>query len=268
MDDGRRVPDLILEQYALGELPERERLGLEAALEADPSLGERLEELRRSDEELLRDYPPARAAAEIRRRSLALLPGGGARGRAGARGARVVGASAAAALLVLVGALASRPLLARRGDDIARAKGGPAPAISLYREIPGGAQELRGGAVARAGDVVQMRYSARGAAYGAVFSVDGRGVLTFHLPAGYRGGPAAAGALEPQGAALDAAYELDDAPGFERFYFVWSASTFDLGALWVEASELAGRRLPDGAPRLAAGQSWSAITLLKEGGAR
>ncbi len=37
------------------------------------------------------------------------------------------------------------------------------------------------------------------ARYGVIFSVDGRGTLTWHVPAGYGGGPLAAPPLDPKG---------------------------------------------------------------------
>lgn len=263
MRDGTRLPDLILEQFALGELPEAERSRVQAAIEEDPSLRERLEEIRRSDEAILADYPPAEAAADIRRRALEPVPPRGLRGRRSFM--PVFMASAAALGLVFIGAFAFRGILFPSKDDMTRPKGGTA-SLSVYRKTQVGVEELRERASARAGDLLQLRYGAGSASYGAVFSIDGRGELTFHLPAGYRGEAAAAPELDPKGAALSSAYELDDAPAFERFYFVSSAEPFDMAQLWGAATELAGKKSETGEPRLGSGLSFSTLTILKEGG--
>ena len=68
--DEERLPDLVLEQYALGELPASERSSVDARLASDSSLRRRLEELRRSNEDILSQSPSAEIAAAIRRRML------------------------------------------------------------------------------------------------------------------------------------------------------------------------------------------------------
>src|SRR6185503_310143 len=61
---------------------------------------------------------------------------------------------------------------------------GLAPQLLLYREAgQAEAERLAPGAVARPHDVVQIAYQAAGRRYGAIVSVDGRGVVTRHLPA-------------------------------------------------------------------------------------
>jgi hypothetical protein len=57
-----------------------------------------------------------------------------------------------------------------------------------------------------------------------ILSVDGRGVVTQHLP---RDGTQAARLAAESQVLLDFAYELDDAPRWERFYFVAGPAPFD-----------------------------------------
>jgi hypothetical protein len=265
MSEGRRVPDLVLEQYALGELPPSERSSLESALEEDPRLRERLEALRRSDEAILAAQPPAQVAASIRRRALALEPRGSE--RAAPRRLPYFAISAAAVALLLVGVVAIKGSLFPSAGDITRLKGGTA-LLSVFRRTSLGAEELREGSPAQAGDLLQIRYAAEGSRYGALFSIDGRGAVSFHLPPGYRGGAAAAPALDPRGAALGSAYELDDAPLFERFYMVSSPSAFDLGAVWAVALELAAKGRDAVGPRSTKDLSWSELTIIKKEASR
>jgi hypothetical protein len=75
-----------------------------------------------------------------------------------------------------------------------------------------------------------------------ILSVDGRGKVTWHTPSGYAGQPLSSPTLDMKGqVVLPAAYELDDAPGFERFFFVYSSSPFDVAAVDRAARALASQ---------------------------
>jgi hypothetical protein len=255
--------DLILEQYALGELSEAERAKVEAALGSEPSLRPRLEELRRSDEAILREYPSAEIAASIRRRMLV------SQDRLALGSRRLPSGlifSAAAALLFLVGGLMARGVLFPSAEELTRPKGG-SPGLAVYRKTAVGASELGDGASAAQGDVLQLKYGAGTARYGAIYSLDGRGTVTRHLPESAsedRSPELAAG-----GAALGEAYQLDDAPLFERFFIVTSERPFELATLDDALRDLA--KSPDrgasGAPTLPRGLAWKSLILRKPGSA-
>jgi hypothetical protein len=256
-----RVPDLLLEQYALGELPSAEKARIDSRLEADGELRARLAELRASDASILAEFPPAEIASAIRRR---MRSSSGPRpGRLGGGAARrsALALPAAAAILVLAGAALARGYLFPSVGDLTRPKGG-GPDISVYRKAPSGIEELRDGTLASAGEVLQLRYSAGGENYGAIYSIDGRKKLTRHFPvAGESSAPRLAGA----GAALGSAYELDDAPGFERFFIVGSKAAFDLAAVEEALGELsgAGPEAAEAAPLLPSGLEWKSFLLRK-----
>ena len=110
------------------------------------------------------------------------------------------------------------------GGEGIRLKGAQSRLV-LFRQIERGAEaaeRLREGALVRPGDVLQVSYIAAGASDGVILSIDGRGVLTQHFPPPQA--PSAATRLVQGGAIpLTSAYELDDAPAFERFFFVTSS---------------------------------------------
>ncbi|MBN1838324.1 MAG: hypothetical protein JW820_20865, partial [Spirochaetales bacterium] len=82
----------------------------------------------------------------------------------------------------------------------------------------------------------QLGYVAAARAYGVILSIDGRGVVTLHFPVGSTG----AGELEREGESLlPFAYELDDAPGFERFFFVTGPEPFAVDSVLEAAERLA-----------------------------
>jgi hypothetical protein len=100
--------------------------------------------------------------------------------------------------------------------------------LTLYRQVAAGSETLADGAVARQGEVIRVGYRAAGRAYGVILSIDGRGHITRHLPTS--GDRAVALGREPT-VLLDHAYELDDAPRWERFYFITGETPFPIAPI-------------------------------------
>jgi len=215
-DGAERVPDWLLERFALGELPPERLDAVRARLEAEPGGLERLDALRASNAEILRTLPPRVAAAGIRERL------DRARAPAGRRLWALI--PAAAALIALVSIVppeqsATGPDERVEAPEVTRKKG-LGPQLWIHRQGDGGATRLRDGAAAAEADLLQISYVAGPAEWGLIFSVDGGGVVTMHTDG--------AAPLEPEGrVALARSYELDDAPDFERFFFVSGEQPFE-----------------------------------------
>jgi anti-sigma factor RsiW len=265
-----RVSDLSLEQYRLGELPPAAAAAMAERLDRDPSLAARLEHLAASDAEILAAHPAADVAAAIRGRLLAVEREAARGEERPARRLRPV-RFASLALPAAAAVLLTLSLLLVRGRfldaDGVRLKGA-GTALSAWRKVGEGAERLAAGAVARAGDVVQLSYIAAGARYGVILSIDGRGVVTFHLPEGFERGAARSPALDAGGEiTLASAYELDDAPSFERFFLVYGEAPFEVAAVAEAARRLATR--PAQAQRqmldLPRGLRQAAFLLVKKG---
>lgn len=220
-----RIPDVLLERYRLGELSREERDRLERQLMDDHASRERLSELEHSDLEIRRQHPPDGLAAQVRAR-LSARAASRRQSRHGQRWAWPAALAAAAAVLIAVTHLSGParfpgPSAPQAGNRVK----GLRPSLVLYRRTSQGSQPLEDGAPARAGDVVRLGYRAAGRGYGTVLSIDGRGVVTRHLPeAGNEAVPLKAG----ETVLLDHAYELDDAPRVERFYLVAAEAPFEL----------------------------------------
>lgn len=254
-----KVPALQLERLALGELPEGQRAATVARLgEAGEA---ELAALRASNAEILAEHPAARVGAEVRRRA--------ALRRAPARRAVWYGLPAVAAAAVVV------VVLWPEGQVNVPAPGGEAggfvpaepgetrikglePHLLLHRQVDDHAEQLQEPAQARAQDVLQVSYVAAGAAHGVIASLDGGGVVTLHFP----GAPTGSTALAAEGAVrLGQAYELDDAPEFERFVFVTAAAPLDPARVQEALRALAGA--PDAATRpLALPPTWQQRSFL------
>ena len=88
-----------------------------------------------------------------------------------------------------------------------------------------------------------------------------RGHVTLHLP---RQGRRAAPLRADEGVLLDHAFELDDAPGWERFFFVTSETPFDLVAVVDGARHAPVGATPPAALPIPAPLEQSAFSLEKE----
>ena len=215
----RQVPDVVLERYRLNELPENSARAIEAMLAADAELQARLDALEISDDEIHRQYRDRITLHDVpalsRRRVL--------------RVATAALAVAAAVILVLV--------IPRAPTERVKGTIGTRPALSIYRSTAAGSERLADGQLVHAGDLLRVGYASGGRPFGVILSIDGRGAVTLHLPpAGDR-----AVRLQPgSNILLDAAYELDDAPRIERFYFVTGNEAFAVGPVMQAARRAVG----------------------------
>ena len=241
MRERQEISDLLLEQYLLGELSPRLQRKVREELSRDPSLRARHEAITRSNREILERYPPSLIAKEISRRAAPAVQRRASRWNP----PLAIGLPAAAAVLIAFSFFMFRDLVA---PDNTRIKG-ISPHMSAWIGTAQGARDLAPGSLVGRGDVIQLSYTAGEAKYGVIFSIDGRGTVTWHMPAGFSGTPRAAPMLDRQGQVfLPSAYELDDAPGFERFFFIFAEKPFDIAPVAEAVRSLAAR--PGSADRL------------------
>ncbi len=237
-----RIPDIYLEQYRIGEASD----DVARMIENDEEALMRLQELESDSEAILAAYPPGwfadRIDERIRSREKSgttsasdgvllrwLRNGEGFVSSLRERTRRPLwGTLVPLVALTVLGALLIPRLLIDETtpEQIARGERikGLDERIVLYRSTgDNGAEVLSDGSVVRGGDRLQISYRAAGAPYGTIISVDGWGVVTLHYPEG----PDEVGRLSGEGeTALPYAYILDDAPSFERFFFITASKPF------------------------------------------
>lgn len=230
------VPDLLVEKLALGELEDgkatavRKRLG--------DAADQTLSSIEASNAEILRELAPEDFARTVKRRAeIAEAPSRQAVNWTPWFAA--AGLAAAAVLLWSVvgptdGPPQQSPLQQAQSpteagptklaqaeprpaadDGAIRFKGGTK--LSIFRAASGQADQLAAGDRVHQGDRLQVSYAAGDATHGVIVSVDGAGAATLHFPASVDGDTSLRGRAQ-----LPHGYELDDAPGFERFFFVTS----------------------------------------------
>jgi hypothetical protein len=269
------IPDWKLERYILGELPTRELARIGRALEVDDSLRRRLDALERSDQEIRDRYTPSRMSRQIQRRLKAQEEGIGSRAVSSPFPrlrplvpprpvAALSGAALAAVLLLVVLPRELHHWKPGKGASMERVKG-EGPQLRLHRRTPDGSELLPDGARVFEGDVIQIGYQSAGRPYGVIVSVDGRGTVAPHLP--LDGTRAVELGNEGQ-ILLDFALELDDAPGWERFYLVTGDRAFELAPVLRAARKLDTKRPVDRAEKLDLGEDLEQFVVSLEKGTR
>ncbi len=249
------TPGLRQEQYFLKErVPETQSAGYAESMDA----------IEKSNEEILSSYPVEDMKAAVRARlaeSAKLAPRSASipetgdtaseprltRSFFGSFGAVKIASTALAACLVVaftavtvttaISRGGSRPGDAGASVAMAetRAKGA-GPTLFIYKKDGDKAIRLVTNSKVQADDVIQLSYFAGSASYGAILSVDGNGVVTQHYP-DFGDIPAM---LLPIGeVSLDFAYQLDDAPRFERFIYIVGNTVFSTSLYKAQLAQAA-----------------------------
>lgn len=239
----RRVPDLLVEQLALGELPEARAAEVRAALRAEPGGLERLAALAAADRAFAQEAPAERVLQGARARAVELAVAE-TRRRRRTWGMIVPALAVAVAVVAVVGADLGP------GVDDPDAPGirtkGLVPGVVVYRAVGDGVEVLHDGDPVAAGDRIQLGRVGAGAAHGVLLGVDGRGTVSVHAPLD------GDTRLEEAGEVLlDFSLELDDAPEHETFVWVTGDRPLDPGDLvrQLRAKGAGGPFVgPDGAP--------------------
>lgn len=229
------ISDLKLEKYRLGELSSRETKEMDGLLEQDEDLKRRLEDLKTSDAKILEQYKPAFMAGKIekkleREENLTSYNKRSFRQMFGVILPLLAGAALA---VIFIPVLLINFKFGDLGGET-RIKG--KTSLMVYRKTATGEEPLKDGDLARKGDILQLAYASGMKKYGVIFSIDGKGNLTWHFPASLQEDTRLqAGKMT----LLPESYELDDAPAFERFFFIASDSRLVLSNIVKNASILA-----------------------------
>jgi len=245
------IPRVLIELLALGELDPEEAQRVRLQLGDD--LERELQAIARSNAELLARYPHAsdRTVAPTRRGKVFYLVTSVAVAATLLAGVGIVRLLREAPPSPLDSGLALRDELPQTGAI--RHKG--QPVLLVFR--PESRDPLRDGDRVEAGQLLQLSYNAAGASHGVIVSIDGRGNATLHLPATPEGDTT----LQSGEHRLDHAFELDDAPRFERFFFVTANADLDAGKVYEAATQLTHEPEPT-ASALGLPEGWKQTSLL------
>lgn len=225
------IPQLLLEQILCGEKNEKDyykKYGREELQKA-------LEELRKSNEEILSAFPSENQKNEINKKLMAEKNPEAKKSSVSKFTLIRYGLAALlAGAFIIPGALRlhksagyEKEVLA--SDSLIRSKGRAVHKIRLYRQKGSQAELLKNGDAAVENDLIQITYVPGPYDYGVIFSIDGKKNITRHYPEESW----QAGKLEKTGeeVPLSFSYALDDAPDYECFVFAASKNPFDLSGI-------------------------------------
>jgi len=241
------IPDLIIEQLLLDELPGGYSEDRKHTLLKDPYVVKRMQELKKSNNEILESYPVHKITENINR----LLDNEEAniinleKPYTKKKNLRSVfyTLSAAAVLIVALTFVFTRgsfvTFVTEEGPEIINIKG--TTELSIYKKINNETEKLSNNSVVHENDRLQLRYKAIEKEYGMIFSLDGNGYITIHYPENFLSNNSAILDNSGKEVYIPHSYLLDDAPEFERFFFVTSDNEFSEGLIRESAIELFNR---------------------------
>jgi hypothetical protein len=277
------IPTWKLERFALGELPADELATLQRRMETDAELRGQLETLQADSAAILKSYPAPWMGRQVQEQlQQQVQPGadrqlGGTGWISGSWARRYLIPVTAVAFVAVVAvpsmfeqrdAVETDARLESAGSRFltegVRSKGTGAT-LYAHRRTKSGTEPLVDQSPARQGDLVRLQYDAAGASYGVILSIDGGGTVTLHLPLE---GEYAAKLDDGGVVSLDTAYELDDAPRWERFFLLTGAQPFSLDAVLHAAEKAATVARTGGIPEqlsISDGLEQTILTLIKPG---
>ena len=243
------INEYYLERYVLEELPEAYAQEIRQLAATDPDIRAALSEIEASNRDILSTYPVSELKKSLENQQQESLNPAFKRTQSHKifplrRILYFFYALAALLLLVLfLPQLRKEPGIppfderegysAVKGDqniDLSQTQ------LLIYRKNKDNVELLSDGARVREGDLLQLAYVAASHPYGLILSIDGRGVVTLHFPVEKSN---AIDLLQNKRTVLSNAIELDDAPGFERFFLITSGSHIDIDTILKKAQNLA-----------------------------
>ena len=221
------IPDWKLERYIQGSLSELDMMQIRFEESQDEVLRARIASLKKSDEEILSQYPSEKMIPELimkankknKNKIIFYFP-------------MVAAADILVAFIPFytpdIASLWQSPAtteIQEYSENGTRIKG-LSLSLEVWKKTGDSAEKLVDKGYAKAGDELQLRYSVPTKCYGIIFSLDGNGKVTALLADQNSSVAIDAGKIS----LLPYAYKLDDAPHFEKFFLVISSESFDLDA--------------------------------------
>lgn len=240
-----------IEKYILGELSEKRMREIERHSIDNIELREEIERRKKADIDFLNQYPPDSAVEEIFNRLMKRRMNEKRDTIKTTRTVffkRILYAAPALVLVIIILSL-NFPIFRNNqskstginNQEGVRPKGSndikiSGPHLIVIRKSNGHTGLLKNGDRAKAGDIIQLAYVSIEESHGVILSIDGNGKVTLHFP----NEKSDSTALE-QGkrVRLPTAFLLDNAPEFERFFFVTSNSEIEVEQVIKRAEYLA-----------------------------
>ena len=237
------IPDWKLERFLTGDLPEEEMNKLRELEANDAMFASRVKMLREDNKAILNKLPFEKLAANLGTDAAGTAAKNDAKNAARFTLVKFAAAAMFVFAVALVAFFAQREtsvMNERVGSDVANVNGSQNTQVALaetqsdtrikgldarmevWKKTSAGIVQLNDLDSVGEGDEIQLRYAVPEKCFGLLFSMDGNGALTLHMGDGVKAIELAPGKMN----SLPFAYKLDDAPYFEKFFFVTSPKEF------------------------------------------
>jgi anti-sigma-K factor RskA len=234
MNKNETFPDIILERYILGELHRDQMEYIRRTLACDTDLNERVEKLIKSNEAILKEHPASEMADAINLRLHSNRVGTQSEGKKNSWfdmpfQSPLFASLAIAVVIVSLTSLVRQNRIHYAIHNEIRVKGlQPHLVVFKKNRADQRVEMLHNLSSASQGDILQLGYVAVDKKYGTIISLDGRGTVTQHFPETVDGSTLL---VKGKDVLLSRAYELDNAPQFERFFFITSDNPIDISTV-------------------------------------
>ncbi|MCD4813625.1 hypothetical protein K8S19_08035 [bacterium] len=257
---GSNIPLFMLEQYLLEELPADRMKAIARQLKTDSDLQQALASLKQSNQAIAQAYPASGMVAAIRCKTMPASQTGRQKWFPGKFTFPVLSMAAVAVVLFL--AWPALQINVFHSGETTRIKGNESR-LFVYRKSEQSIDLLKNNQTVGRGDLLQIAYHSEAQSFGVILSIDGARQVTLHFPRTPDDTTKLAAAKKTL---LPAAYELDDAPDFERFFFITSAVELDVQSTLQAARALAENTQQAIHAPLALPKDWQQISVvLKKG---
>lgn len=259
----KRIRTWELERFLLGELPPSRMAEITKLVHEDPDIKREADRLSQDNAEILRQHP-----------SETMLPGilrkyeeNRRQAQTGEKARFITSKRLIYSVPILASALILLFIVFMKDGvppDYTRVKGEELfdfmkTQVIIYKKSNSEIALLNNGDQVKAGDLLQLAYIPAGKTYGVIFSIDGNGVVTLHHPE--RKNDSSILKQEKKNL-LSSAYELDNAPDFERFFFITAMEEIEVQSVIKKAEELALSPASVKTARLELPESYSQFSIL------
>jgi hypothetical protein len=226
MKVGNHISPLLLEQYILGELDSDLKEEIDEKIKRDPDLFEKVNQMKNENRVFLSKHPVSLIQERIDNIAKSKKKSSGV--SVGFYYPQVI----ALTVVMVVGFTVYNYTLNKKKDsdtfssikkqnikEVTRIKGHEK--LELFIQDKQKARKLKNREIVTSGDVIEVKIQTD-APYGMILSIDGRNVVTLHYPYNETDSTRLISNLRPR------AYQLDDAPRFERFIFITSKKPINI----------------------------------------
>lgn len=224
------ISEIYLEKYILGELPQEEMLRIENEISQNTFLAEKINTIKKSNDNILKEYPSEYFENLIEQKSKSKILNSNTQKKEKffpklTKKSSVL-AAAVLCCMTAIFILFINPFNGTQENIIqngTRFKG-DSRKLFIYKKTDSGTELLKPGTHVSQNDLIQVAYFSANDRYGMIISIDGNKNITLHYPGENKNTELKTKKTIP----LENSYKLDNAPEYEIFYLITASKPIDI----------------------------------------